>query len=40
MKEEIYRGIFGTSYMFKADEIKIGPNKITVKAGIPNVENF
>ena len=37
--EEIYRGSFGTTYMFKVDDANFGLTKIAVKAGIPHEEN-
>ena len=38
-QEEIYRGSFGTTYMFKVEDAKFGPTKIAVKVGIPGEEN-
>ena len=38
-QEEIYRGSFGTTYMFKAEDAKCKLKKIAVKVGIPNDEN-
>jgi translation elongation factor EF-1beta len=38
-QEEVYRGSFGTTYMFKTEDAKFGLTKIAVKAGIPQEEN-
>jgi hypothetical protein len=38
-QEEIYRGSFGTTYIFKVEDAKFGPTKIAVKVGIPGEEN-
>ena len=38
-QEEIFRGSFGTTYMFKTEDAKFGLTKIAVKAGIPQEEN-
>jgi hypothetical protein len=38
-QEEIYRGSYGTTYMFKVDDAKFGLTKIAVKVGIPNEEH-
>ncbi len=38
-QEEIYRGSFGTTYMFKVEDANFGLTKIAVKVGIPHEEN-
>lgn len=37
--EEIYRGSFGTTYLFKVENEKFGLTKLAVKVGIPNEES-
>ena len=37
-EEEIYRGSFGTTYMFKGEDANFGLTRIAVKAGIPHEE--